>query len=177
MTLSPILSRGMRFGLVCGMVALVPELALAQSSGYAPAYPPNYLENQPPQGSGGTPGQVTSVPIPAPAGSDAGNSAADLKYIAKPLAAPDLPANSPPRAYLRAAQAALATGQDGEAQQAMEMAQTRLLDRSVPLYQTDKPSTNPAVDAIGAALARLSAGDRAGAMQQLDAVLAMLGKK
>lgn len=164
-------------------LALASGTALAQTapaSGYAPAFPPGYMA-PPPPGAGATPGPVVATPMAAPtASANAGASdtpnPAELKYIAKPLTTPALPADSPPEAYLRAAQAALATGHDGEAQQAMEMAQTRLLDRSVPLGQTGIPSANPAVDGISAALTRLTAGDRSGAMQKLDAVLAQLGK-
>ena len=164
-------------------LALASGTALAQTapaSGYAPAFPPGYMA-PPPPGAGATPAPVVATPMAAPtASANAGASdtpnPAELKYIAKPLTTPALPADSPPEAYLRAAQAALATGHDGEAQQAMEMAQTRLLDRSVPLGQTGIPSANPAVDGISAALTRLTAGDRSGAMQKLDAVLAQLGK-
>ena len=42
-----------------------------------------------------------------------------------------------PSDYLRAAQGALAAGRIAEAQEALEMAQTRMLDRSVPLGQTN----------------------------------------
>jgi hypothetical protein len=92
--------------------------------------------------------------------------------VAPNLPAPPLAENSPPSAYLRAAQGSLATGRTGEAQQALEMAQTRLLDRSVPYGQTNDPSSNPAVVAINRALQALAAGDRATSMAQIQAALA-----
>ena len=58
--------------------------------------------------------------------------------------------------YLRAAQSALQAGRTGETQQALEMAQTRLLDRSVPQAQTNNPSDNPAVTQVSQALKALA---------------------
>jgi hypothetical protein len=84
--------------------------------------------------------------------------------LAPNLRSPDLGEDAPIGAYLHAAEGALAIGRTGETQQALEMAQTRLLDRSVPLGQTDSPSTNPTVGLISQALHALAAGDRAGCM-------------
>ncbi|MBS0640449.1 MAG: hypothetical protein U1E70_01725 [Acetobacteraceae bacterium] len=90
--------------------------------------------------------------------------------------APSLPAppvaSNKPSDFLKAARAALAAGRTGEAQQAMEMAQTRLLDRSVPLGQTNVPDANPAVLQISQALQDLGAGNRAGSLQKLETALA-----
>jgi hypothetical protein len=91
--------------------------------------------------------------------------------------APNLP--SPPigpgasvRDYLIAARSALLQGRTGETQQALEMAETRALDRSVPLFQTNVPSSNPLVDQIQQALHALSAGDRGRAAQTIEAAIA-----
>jgi hypothetical protein len=89
-----------------------------------------------------------------------------------PLPSPDLPPGDPATAYLRAAEGALAAGHDGEAQEALEMAQTRMLDRSVPLGQTDRPSHNPAVEQISQALQALAAHDRLTCMQLIQTALA-----
>jgi hypothetical protein len=89
-----------------------------------------------------------------------------------PLPAPVLPDGSKPSAYLRAAEAALATGRLGEAQSALEMAQTRMLDRSVPLGRTNDPSANPMVGQIAQALQALAAKDRSTCMQLIQAALA-----
>lgn len=65
--------------------------------------------------------------------------------VAPALPSPNLPEGARPSDALRAAQAALAVGHTGEAQQALEMAETRMLDRSVALGQTNNPSDNPTV--------------------------------
>jgi hypothetical protein len=92
--------------------------------------------------------------------------------IAPALPAPDLGPGAPPVAFLHAARTALATGRTGEAQQAMEMAETRLLDRSTPLFQTNDPSQNPLIHQIGEARRALGNGDRAQSMQLLDSAIA-----
>ncbi len=73
--------------------------------------------------------------------------------------------------YLKAAQGALAAGRNAEARQALEMAQTRMLDRSVPLGQTNNPSDNPTVLEISRALQALAARDRATSMQLIQAAI------
>jgi hypothetical protein len=89
---------------------------------------------------------------------------------------PDLPSppigeDQRPSDYLKAAQAALAAGRTGETQQALEMAQTRLLDRSVPIGQTNNPSDNPTVLQIDQALQALAARDRSTCMQQIQVAI------
>jgi hypothetical protein len=91
--------------------------------------------------------------------------------IAPNLPSPEVGDNEPPRVYLRAARTALVQGRTGEAQQALEMAETRALDRSVPLFQTDTPSKSPLVGTIRKALDALGAGDRAGAVQFIEQAL------
>ena len=73
--------------------------------------------------------------------------------------------------YLKAAQGALAAGRSGEAQQALEMAQTRMLDRSVPMGQTNNPNDNPTVQQISRALQALAVRDRATSMQFIEAAI------
>jgi hypothetical protein len=92
--------------------------------------------------------------------------------IAPNLPTPSLGENATPRDFLRAARAALVVGKTGEAQQALEMAETRALDRSVPLFQTNTPSKNPLVSDINNALLALGAGDRSRAVQIIEAALA-----
>ena len=100
------------------------------------------------------------------------NSASNLPgQEVRPEVAPSLPSptvtGNLPSDFLRAAQGALAAGRTGEAQQAMEMAQTRLLDRSVPLGQTNVPASNPIVTQISQALREL--GSRRSRGQHADA--------
>ncbi len=91
---------------------------------------------------------------------------------AAPELSPRLPA-APETAdaaqLLAIAKSALATGQTGAAQEALERAETRLLDRSVAPSQAHTPSADPAVAALSAALAALGAGDVAAAQRQIDA--------
>ncbi|HBK09387.1 MAG TPA: hypothetical protein DDZ81_26585 [Acetobacteraceae bacterium] len=89
-----------------------------------------------------------------------------------PLPAPNVTQGDRPSDYLRAAQGALAAGRNGEAQEALEMAQTRMLDRSVPLGQTDRPSDNPTTAQISQALQALAALDRLTSMQLIQTALA-----
>ena len=120
--------------------------------------------------------------VPASPGEPMSNKASNIlpqdsaAAVAPALPSPDLGANAGPAEYLRAARVALATGRTGEAQQAMEMAETRLLDRSTPLFQTDKPSQSPAVAKVNEALQALGAGDRARSMQLIDAALPLVAE-
>ena len=66
----------------------------------------------------------------------------------------------------------MAAGRTGEAQQALEMAETRMLDRSVALGQTNNPSDNPTVRQISQALQALAAHDRATCMQWIQTAIA-----
>jgi len=92
--------------------------------------------------------------------------------VLAPLPAPAVSPEAPPSDLLRAAQGALAAGRRGEAQEALEMAQTRILDRSVPLGQTNNPSDNPTIGQIGQALQALSAHNQAASMQSIQAAIA-----
>ena len=89
--------------------------------------------------------------------------------LATALPAPPLGDDASPAEFLRAAAHALAAGRSGEAQQSMEMAQTRLLDRSVPLGSTGIPSEQPAVKLISEGLQALSAGDRDTCLRKIEA--------
>ena len=93
------------------------------------------------------------------------------RVVLSPLLAPGLAEDAKPSDMLRAAQGALATGHPGQAQEALEMAQTRMLDRSVALGTTNSPSDNPTVGQVSQALAALAAHDRAGCMQLIQAAL------
>jgi hypothetical protein len=91
--------------------------------------------------------------------------------IAPALPAPNLPEGARPSDALRAAQGALAAGRGGEAQNALEMAETRMLDRSVALGQTSNPSDNPVIGQISRALQALAANDRATSMRFIQTAL------
>ncbi len=124
--------------------------------------------------TGARPGNEIGTGMSLPMGTKASNIGPgdSAGTYAPNLPAPALPDNARASDFLRAAQGALAAGRTGEAQQALEMAQTRLLDRSVPLGQTNDPSNDTAVRQISAALRALSDSDRAGSMQQIQSAMA-----
>ena len=92
--------------------------------------------------------------------------------VLAPLPSPDVSPNALPSEMLHAALGAVAAGRLGEAQEALEQAQTRILDRSVPLGQTHNPSDNPAIAQISQALQAIAAQDRATAVQIIQTAIA-----
>ena len=68
--------------------------------------------------------------------------------IAPALPVPPLSDNASPLDFLNFARDALAHRRTGEAQEALERAEARALDRAVPLFQTDKPVEDPLVTQI-----------------------------
>src|SRR5580658_9855032 len=90
--------------------------------------------------------------------------------------APTLPASpvgdsATPRDYLKAARASLVAGRTGQAQQSLEMAETRALDRSVTQGQTNTPSDSQFVAKIRDARRALGSGDSPRAIQLIDLAL------
>ena len=70
--------------------------------------------------------------------------------------------------YLQAAQSALQAHKTGEAQQALEMAETRLLDRSTPVNAADQPDQDAAVQQVANARKALATGDTQGASSAIQ---------
>ena len=91
---------------------------------------------------------------------------------APPLPAPALDDNSPPQAFIDAAMKAIAVGHLGEAQEAIERAESRALDRSVKPSLAGQPSQQPLVQQLSQARQALSAGDKLQAVQLLQAAAA-----
>jgi hypothetical protein len=91
--------------------------------------------------------------------------------IAPSLPTPSVGDNASPRDYLRAARDALAAGHTGEAQQSLEMAETRALDRSVTPNAANVPDPNPSVTQIHNALQVLGQGDRARALEIINTMV------
>ena len=75
------------------------------------------------------------------------------------------------RDYLRAARASLVAGRTGQAQQSLEMAETRALDRSVPQGQTETPSHSQLISRIRDARHALGGGDSTQTIQLIDLAL------
>jgi hypothetical protein len=130
-----------------------------------------------PQGAspvtGARPGNVVGTGMSLPMGNRASNinQYNTRSRIAPNLPSPQLGPNAAAADFLRAADDALRAGRTGEAQQALEMAQTRLLSRSVPQGQTNNPSADPAVAQISQALQALAAGRRMQTIQLIDAAI------
>jgi hypothetical protein len=91
--------------------------------------------------------------------------------VLAPLPSPTLAEGVKPSDALRAAQGALIAGNLGEAEQALEMAETRMLDRSVALGETNNPSDNPTVGQISEARRALTAHDRAACMAAIQTAI------
>lgn len=123
--------------------------------------------------TGARPGNDIGTGMSLPMGTRASNiDQSDTRSMIAPnLPTPPLGPDASAADYLRAAQNSLQAGRTGEAQQALEMAQTRLLDRSVPMGQTNNPSDNPAVTQISQALKALAAHDRMQTMQLIQSAL------
>ena len=91
--------------------------------------------------------------------------------------APTLPQSSigghgTPRDFLTAARASLVAGRTGQAQQSLEMAETRALDRSVVADQADVQDPSQFVAKIREALHALGEGDGKRAIEIIDLALA-----
>jgi hypothetical protein len=114
-------------------------------------------------------GTGQSLPLSNNAG-NIGPSDTTTPYAAR-LPSPGVGENADPRAFLEAARSALAAGRTGEAQEAMERAETRLLIRSVRPSQAGTPSHEPVIQQITEARHALGQGDRAGAIAKLTDAL------
>jgi hypothetical protein len=113
-------------------------------------------------GIAGVPG-ASAQPLPVPETEHSG------PLPARPE--PPVDENAGAEEFLHAARSAIARGHIAEAQEELERAQTRLLDRSVPLFKTRDTSTHPAIPLIAQASKALAAGDRAAAMQYVAQAL------
>jgi hypothetical protein len=161
---------------VAVLTGLASLPALAQTSRTGSPLPQGFPP-VPSVQSGARPGNDVGTGMSLPMGTRSSNiTPQDTRTrIAPNVPAPTLDENATAADYLRAAQAALSAGRTGQAQQALEMAQTRMLDRSVPYDQTNSPSDNPAVSQISQALRALAAGSRAECMSFIQAALQSAG--
>lgn len=124
--------------------------------------------------TGARPGHIPGVGVSEPSSSRASNiRASDTRStIAPTLPAPDVGADATPAEYLRAARAALVAGRSGEAQQALEMAETRALDGVIPVDLASAPSTSALVAHMHDARRALGNRDNSAAIAQIDLALA-----
>jgi alkylation response protein AidB-like acyl-CoA dehydrogenase len=87
---------------------------------------------------------------------------------ASPLPIPSVDENAGPREFLTAARQAVVAGQAGLAEEALERAESRVLDRDVRPSRADQPSEQMMVKTISDARAALHAGDKAKALSLID---------
>ena len=141
-----------------GMAAL-PALAQAPS-GVDPA-------------TGARPGHEVGIGDSLPRSDNASNIVpADTRSVIAPtLPAPTIGENAATFDYLRAARVALVAGRTGQAQQSLEMAESRVLSRTVPQGQTSVPSDSLLVSRIRNALRALGADDSTRAIELIDLAL------
>ena len=126
--------------------------------------------------TGARPGNVIGTGQSLPLSDKASNATpGDTRSVIAPrLPTPSAGDDSSPRAFLEAAQRALTLGHTGEAQEALERAESRLLDRSVAPSRAGQPSEQPDVAAVGEARRALAAGDRVRTQQIVGDVLGRL---
>ena len=95
----------------------------------------------------------------------------DRPALASRLPTPAVGEDAASLAYLQAAAQALAAGRTDEAQEAMERAESRALDRSVAPSKARLPDRQPLVQQIAAARAALARGDRADALARVQSAM------
>ena len=126
--------------------------------------------------TGARPGNVIGTGQSLPLSDKASNAtSSDTRSVIAPrLPTPSAGDDSTPRAFLQAAERALVLGRTGEAQEALERAESRLLDRSVAPSRAGEPSGQPVVAEVGDARRALAGGDRVRAQQIITQVLSRL---
>jgi hypothetical protein len=124
--------------------------------------------------TGARPGHVPGVGESMPQSDKASNIVpADTRSsIAPTLPASAVDENAGPLEYLKAARASLVAGHTGQAQQSLEMAETRALDRSVEQDQAGTPVNSGFIAQIADARRALGNGDSAHAIELIDLALA-----
>ncbi len=163
---------------------LIPLLAAIAASVAVPAFAqpastaaPGRVPPGADSATGARPGNDIGTGMSLPLSDHAGNITPQdtASPIAARLPEPPVGDNAAIHDYLLSARNALAAGRSGEAQEALERAETRALDRSVPLFQTSTPSRDPVVERIRLVLQTLGNGDRLEAMRLLEQAIAAGG--
>jgi len=90
--------------------------------------------------------------------------------IAPRLPAPNA-ADASPDQFLASAKRDVMAGRTGAAQEALERAETRILDRSTDPAMANQPDASPRIDHIHNALRMLASKDRAGTTREIDAAM------
>lgn len=154
------------FGVAVGMPAFAQTAVGQTPPGSTTTSSPN-----PTMGSGGMvrPGHVPGVGNSEPASNRASNiTSTDTRSVIAPrLPSPQAGANATSEQLLGVAQQALHHGRTGEAQEALERAETRALDRSTAAANVKTPDAGPMIRAIGEARHSLARHDMAGAEEAI----------
>ncbi len=126
---------------------------------------------QPMPNDGARPGNVIGTGMSLPRSDTASNinSQTTTSELAPNLPAP--PAGDDIQTLLLDARASLQAGRTGEAQEALERAETRALDRSVPYGTERQVDSGPLVRATNGARAALAAGNIAAAITIINEAL------
>ncbi len=108
-----------------------------------------------------------------PASTQASNiDRADTRSVIAPhFPEPKVGEGASPDKLLRAAESSLAAHHTGTAQQALEMAETRLLDRSTPVNAANRPDQNSAIEQITDARRALASGNTAAVRSSIQMAL------
>jgi hypothetical protein len=114
------------------------------------------------------------IPLMPPPAAPGGNGPRFNTHsvVATDLTSPTLLIDGTPGGFLEAARTALQRGRTAEAQEALERAETRLLDRPAGLARDDVPDHTRTVLDIDVARRALAMRDRPGAIRAIDGALA-----
>ena len=146
-----------RVGVTVALLVLTAQVAGAQTDQAPVARPGNEI------------GTGQSLPMSSTAGNIVPGDTHGV--VAARLPVPAVDENAPPAAFIEAARQALAADRTGEAQEAIERAETRVLDRSVRPSLAKDPSRQPLVQQLYDARMALGAGDKPRTMEILAAAL------
>ncbi len=129
-----------------------------------------------PNPTGARPGNEIGTGQSLPLSDKASNATAgDTRSVIAPrLPTPSVGEDTAPASFLQAADRAITLGRTGEAQESLERAESRLLDRSVARNRADAPDQQPLVTLVGNARRALAAGDRRGAQGLIQQALGQM---
>lgn len=124
--------------------------------------------------TGARPGNVVGTGESLPLSGKASNIIADdsRNPIAPRLPTPAIGEDGTPRDFLMAARRALAANHTGEAQEALERAESRALAGNILASDIAQPSQQPMVTVIGHARLALANGDKTAALATIDEAIA-----
>ncbi len=146
---------------------------LAVSSAFAQPY------GAPNTPNGARPGNIPGTGNSLPRSNAASNiGPGDTgSVIAPTLPSPDVSPDAPARRFLLAARQAIAAGRTGQAQESLERAESRLLDRSVPRPAASQPDQAPPITLIAEARRALASQDGQAALRAIDGALQTLAAR